>query len=437
MQPENGKGVKPRFNLSTKVVYYDSNSIPPLPGRKKSYQNAKPRVNCLNKSMTSAECQVKKDNDDVKRILTSPSESDVVAHDEKCLLDNFTEMNHMNARIGLPGEETINALPENENRFYFDEEVLDLESNGVFCAAHRTPVNAEPNNRNMDLPDEDSNDVFSYAQTDRENESEINIKIFEFFERANAARLVAGYKRAFEYFQNIENLLLRPCKDVLFWKSIQPYINCLKAEVVACMGKTSEALQLVENVLADPNAIRFYDYAILIRLACKYFLAAECTDGYDDPDGVDDLGNLRESFDEFIQFSKKLSKSYDFFEDLTDFGNVCWGNVKSAHALTRKIETSMEGQENKLLYRLLNLDLRKEYSKEDFKKAYKVKLIKYHSDKFIGEPQELIDQCERKRQFIEEAYWELLEINGLMEESDDDFREEDADSDILSIHSDK
>jgi hypothetical protein len=208
----------------------------------------------------------------------------------------------------------------------------------------------------------------------------------------------------------------------------------VKAEVVACMGKTSEALQLVEKILADPNAVRFYDDATFVQLACKYLLEAERTDEYGDPDGIDDLENLRELFDEFIEFSKDMTESYDFYEDLKNFGNVTWSNnKKTAIGMNWKVEESMEVQEVKLLYRLLNLEWikGKDYKEEDFKKAYKVKLIKYHPDKFIGEPQEVIEQCERKIKLIEEAYRELLEINDFMEQSDEDLEGEQTDSDTF------
>ena len=421
MQPENGKGVKPRFNLSTKVVYYDSNSIPPLPGKKQSYpRHAKPRVDCWNKSMSSGQCQVKKDNDDVKVTLTSTSGNEVIADDEEWFLDNLTEAIDMNVRIGLPDEETINAFsnvhqPDKEI-WAFDSDVesddesdFDLQSHGAFFdheKALRDPI-------------------------DSENESENNTKIFEFFKEANSHRQWAGCQRSLEYFQKIEDMLLGPCKNLLFWKSILPYISCVKAELLACMGETSEALQQVENVLADPNATRFYDDATFVQLACKYLLEAKRADDYDDPDGVDDLGDLRKLFDEFMQFSKDMTRSYDFYEDLKDYGDVSFDNDKIASTMTTIVEESKEFQEVKLLYRLLNLDWRRgeKYKKEDFKKAHKVKLIKYHPDKFIGEPQEVIEQCKRKRKFIEDAYRELLQINYIMEQSDEDFEHEKTDSD--------
>ena len=480
MQPENGKGVKPRFNLSTKVVYYDSNSIPPLPGKKQSYpRHAKPRVDCWNKSMSSGQCQVKKDNDDVKVTLTSTSGNEVIADDEEWFLDNLTEAIDMNVRIGLPDEETINAFsnvhqPDKEI-WAFDSDVesddesdFDLQSHGAFFD-HEKAKKAIDMNVRIGLPDEDTINAFSNAQPDKEiwafdsdvesddesdfdlqshgaffdhekalrdpidseNESENNTKIFEFFKEANSHRQWAGCQRSLEYFQKIEDMLLGPCKNLLFWKSILPYISCVKAELLACMGETSEALQQVENVLADPNATRFYDDATFVQLACKYLLEAKRADDYDDPDGVDDLGDLRKLFDEFMQFSKDMTRSYDFYEDLKDYGDVSFDNDKIASTMTTIVEESMEFQEVKLLYRLLNLDWRRgeKYKKEDFKKAHKVKLIKYHPDKFIGEPQEVIEQCKRKRKFIEDAYRELLQINYIMEQSDEDFEHEKTDSD--------
>ena len=49
---------KPRFNLSTKLVYCDSSAIPPLAGTKKSYSKASPRVDCWNKLFSPPKSQL-------------------------------------------------------------------------------------------------------------------------------------------------------------------------------------------------------------------------------------------------------------------------------------------------------------------------------------------------------------------------------------------
>ena len=90
------------------------------------------------------------------------------------------------------------------------------------------------------------------------------------------------------------------------------------------MNKTSEALQVVETLSTPKCGIKFYNDGILIKLACKYFLEGKRTDEYGDCNGVDDLINLRELFDEFIQFSENIPESDIFFEDLKDFDNVSW-----------------------------------------------------------------------------------------------------------------
>ena len=53
MKMKNKNEIQPMFNLSTKVNCCDSSSIPPLPGQKKSYPNAKPCVDCWNNSISS------------------------------------------------------------------------------------------------------------------------------------------------------------------------------------------------------------------------------------------------------------------------------------------------------------------------------------------------------------------------------------------------
>ena len=52
-------------------------TIPRLLRKKKPYPNAKPRVDCWNKSMSSAKYQMKKDNDGVKVIFTPPSNNNL------------------------------------------------------------------------------------------------------------------------------------------------------------------------------------------------------------------------------------------------------------------------------------------------------------------------------------------------------------------------
>jgi DnaJ-class molecular chaperone len=69
------------------------------------------------------------------------------------------------------------------------------------------------------------------------------------------------------------------------------------------------------------------------------------------------------------------------------------------------------------------------FLKEDFEKAYKKKLIKYHPDVFIGQAQEIIEESEKKRKFIEEAYWKLLKLYNFSEENDDEESDEDEETD--------
>ena len=56
------KNVQPRFNLSTRVVNCDIGSIPSLAGKKKSYPNVKPRVDCWKNINSSAKSKVGREN---------------------------------------------------------------------------------------------------------------------------------------------------------------------------------------------------------------------------------------------------------------------------------------------------------------------------------------------------------------------------------------
>jgi hypothetical protein len=407
---------KPRFNLSTKIVYYDSSAIPPLAGTKKYYPNASPRVDCWSKLFSPPESHVHR-----KRIAARKAQM------PKVYLD-WLEKNPKYVKVMVDSH--------HRGMFFYSGRALDTwleKSKWYETAEYKTWWKQYDGRAFLLVP---SPKALQYEKDRRflamgKGDTEIDVDLKLTFELANLRRRHGEYDLSMCNIEKVEKYLSDPSINIPFWKSVQPYIDCWKAEFLAGdensfyhgtnnTQQTREALQLVENVLADTNAIRFYDYATFVQIACKFFLEAQRANEYGDPEGVDDLGIMRELYEEFNTFVDNLPKSYDFFEELKGFGTVHWGKTENWLGLAKIVENSMNDQNNKLHYRLLGLKESKSRPlRKEFDDAFKKKLIKYYPDKFTDESKEVQAEQKKKLDYIRDAYHELLQWTGFqVNESD-------------------
>jgi hypothetical protein len=273
-----------------------------------------------------------------------------------------------------------------------------------------------------------------------EGDTEIDVDLKLYFEQVNLTRQQGEYYNSIREIREFLNKLSDPSINIPFWKSIQPYIDCWKAELLVgrdnfsfdgTYTQTNEALQLVENVLADTNARRFYDYATFVQLACKFFLEAQRAEKYGDPEGVDDLGHLRGLYEEFNTFVDKLPKCYDFFEELKGFGAVYWGKTEDAPGLAKLVENSLNNQRYILLFRLLGLEFEMCPVRKNLDDAFKKKLIKYYPDRFTYESKEVQAEQKKKLDLIRDAYHELLRESGFKDREFESEEDEETVDDIF------